>query len=72
MPFRHGDRGSRRVSEEVFAYERDDIMRAQRDRFLAALDGRHTVNTAPEDALPGTAAVEALIRSLRTGVREPV
>ena len=69
---RHGDRDSRQVNEEVFPYERDDLMRMQRDHFLAALDGRHKVHTAPEDALPGSAAVEALIRSLRTGAREPV
>jgi predicted dehydrogenase len=67
---RHGDRSSGQTSEESFAYERDEIMRLQRDHFLEAAAGKHGVHTPVEDALPGAAAVDALIRSLRSGQRE--
>jgi myo-inositol 2-dehydrogenase/D-chiro-inositol 1-dehydrogenase/scyllo-inositol 2-dehydrogenase (NAD+) len=66
----HGDRESGRVTEENFAYERDSIMRTQRDHFLEAVEGHHDVHTTPDDALPGTAAAETMIRSLASGRRE--
>jgi predicted dehydrogenase len=68
----HGSRADDRIHEESFTYERDGLMREQRDHFLAAVAGSHGVHTPAEDAVPGTVAIDALIRSLRSGVREPL
>ena len=66
----HGDRETGRRHVEKLTVDRDDVMRAQRDHFLDALEGRHPVSSPPQDALHGTLGVDALIRSLKTGQPE--
>jgi len=68
----HGDRETGRRRVEKLTVDRDDVMRAQRDHFLEALEGLHPVSSPPRDALEGTLGVDALIRSLKTGRPEPL
>lgn len=68
----HGDRESGRQIVERFAYERDDLMRRQRDHFLQAVEKGQGVNTPAADALPSSICVEMLTRSLKLGRPLPV
>jgi predicted dehydrogenase len=68
----HGDRRSGEIKEEKFSYPADDLFRWQRDHFLGAVQGKQAVSTSALDALPGQAATDALIRSLRSGKAEKV
>lgn len=65
-----GNRLTREVSTEVWPYDTDQVMRAQRDHFLEAVGGRQGVSSPGLDALKSSAAVEGLIRSLQSGQRE--
>jgi len=67
-----GNRLTREVSIEARAYETDEVIRAQRDHFLAAVRGEHEVSSTALDALKSSAAVDALISSLSSGQREIV
>ena len=68
----HGDRESGRLLVERFSYERDEIMRQQRDHFLEAVAAGEGLNTPAADALPSSLCVDALTRSLETGRPLPV
>jgi hypothetical protein len=68
----HGDLASNAVGEEYFDYERDDIMRRQRDHFLDAARGKHPVSTSVEDGLQSNLGVDALIQALKSAKPEPV
>ncbi len=68
----HGDRESGRLVVEQFSYERDEVMRQQRDHFLKAVARGQGLSTPAADALPSSLCVDALIRSLKAGRPLPI
>ena len=53
-------------------FERDDLFRAQRESFLMAIDGYPATIATAEEGLATNAVIEAVIASLKSGLREPV